>query len=499
MKITRLRVTNYRGIEALDECIGDAGAVVKGPNGAGKTSVLKAIRAALAGRDIGADAIRLGASKAEILVDLGDKSVRRLITAKTSTLTVEQDGHKLSAPQSLLMELLGTSPLDPIELYEADAKRRKAIILRAMPAKLSRAAALEIIPPAIRPAAEAINYDAHGLEVAEQLATLVYNARKDINAQAKAAEARATELYVPDAALEAPAVGEADAKLSEAEKALGQLESEAKRFEESGAKAEEMRKRIDGMRAESGALHAALHVWDDLEALANGSHENAAVNELEQLERKVVAARARLAEVQADMAKLAKAKELTSMANTLESGLASAHGTPMDPAKLAKAKAARDEAKALVERARAADKAREQRARHEEASNLATRLQADSAELTAILDRLRKDIPNELLANADGISGLSVDGDKVLLDGVDIVERCGQEQLGFAVEIARRLNAKSKILVVDGLERLDEEQMRRFVADATRDDYQLIGTRVDAGEVVFEAIEAVEEDDDAPL
>jgi hypothetical protein len=58
----------------------------------------------------------------------------------------------------------------------------------------------------------------------------------------------------------------------------------------------------------------------------------------------------------------------------------------------------------------------------------------------------------------------------------------------FAVDLCKRLNAKAKILVVDGLERLDPERLEAFVKTATAGDWQLLATKVDAGELVVEAI-----------
>ena len=66
MGITRIKITNYRGIEALDSEVPPAGALICGDNGQGKTTVLNAIQAALTAQDIGPDAVRLGADKAEI-------------------------------------------------------------------------------------------------------------------------------------------------------------------------------------------------------------------------------------------------------------------------------------------------------------------------------------------------------------------------------------------------------------------------------------------------
>ena len=66
MGITRIKITNYRGIEALDSEVPPAGALICGDNGQGKTTVLNAIQAALTAQDIGPDAVLLGADKAEI-------------------------------------------------------------------------------------------------------------------------------------------------------------------------------------------------------------------------------------------------------------------------------------------------------------------------------------------------------------------------------------------------------------------------------------------------
>ena len=138
MGITRIKITNYRGIEALDSEVPPAGALICGDNGQGKTTVLNAIQAALTAQDIGPDAVRLGADKAEILVDIDTVSVRRAITKKASQLTVTNaDGFKASAPQTFLREMLGASSLDPIAMFTLKPKERKAKIFEALPLALT--------------------------------------------------------------------------------------------------------------------------------------------------------------------------------------------------------------------------------------------------------------------------------------------------------------------------------------------------------------------------
>lgn len=495
MKITRLRVSNYRGIEALDERIGDAGSVVKGPNGAGKTSVLKAIRAALAGRDIGPDAIRHGASKAEILVDMGSKSVRRLITSNSSTLVVNEAGNKMAAPQGLLSELLGTSPLDPIELYEADAKKRKDLILRAMPVKLGREEAMSLIPVELSDAIGAVNFDAHGLEVVRQLEKIVYDVRRDVNSAAKSAETSAEEFRVTEPAGLVVSLVEADAAFSAADRELARLQDQAKRAREAGETEKANRARLEQLLSDAKteeAPWATLTSDGDPRETWRAKHR-ALGEQIAQLQGQQETLTEQIRAIdKADVGR-ARAAELRSIADTLKAALGGAVAAPVTEEDMAGSLAKVDAAKAAVARARDAQANQEKAAKHRAHMAAATELRAKSEHLTRVLDALRVDVPNRLLKQANGIPGLSLDGDAVLLDGTDITARCGQEQMDFAVEIARRVNAKSKILVVDGLERLDPKQFERFVRHATRDGYQLIGTRVDAGDVVFEAIEATAE------
>jgi hypothetical protein len=295
MRITRLVIRNFRGIEALDVEVSPAGVIACGRNAAGKTTVLKAVRSALAANDIGEDAIRIGADRAEILVDLDALSVKRTITAR------------------------------------AAADRARAMLA--------------------------------AIERAERSAT-------NDEAVASASESQADELEAALAAAQPPAVSDA--------------------------------------------------------------------------------------ELEAVRTRVARAEQ------TMEGARAAAH-----------ARAAADAA--VDRRERLAD------------------AQRDADILDGYVRALTNDAPATLLASSNGIAGLGIEGDEVTLDGKRLDALCGQEQMAFAVQIAKRLNEKAKLLVVDGLERLDPEQLDAFVREATRDGWQLLGTKVDRGGLVIEAIEAADE------
>ena len=70
MKITRLKIRDFRGIAAMDIAAGDVN-LFGGANAQGKTSVLDAIAAALKGK-VPIEAVRHDAERAEILVEMDD-------------------------------------------------------------------------------------------------------------------------------------------------------------------------------------------------------------------------------------------------------------------------------------------------------------------------------------------------------------------------------------------------------------------------------------------
>lgn len=225
MKITRLQITNYRGIKSLDISPGAAGAVVKGRNGGGKTSTLNAIRAAFSRKDVNPDAIHKGADKAEILIDVDDVTVRRAITAKGDTLTVTKGGLKATSPVKFLADLLGDCAIDPLDLLLKKKEERKAVVLSALPVVVTREQ-LDAWAPGL-PAAFSV--EGHGLDVVGKAHDHFYAVRKEANLSAKTATTEAERLaglvgQVPDAcslpeAVEAFRVAQAELATAEAEEA----------------------------------------------------------------------------------------------------------------------------------------------------------------------------------------------------------------------------------------------------------------------------------------
>lgn len=523
MKITRLRVTNYRGIEALETKIPERGLVVKGTNGGGKTSVLGAIRAALAGLDVGPDAIRIGTDRSEILVDLDHLTVKRIITPKRSTVSVEgSDAKPIKSPQTWLNDILGTAPIDPIELYLEKPAKRRAVVLSALP--------LRVTPEQVATWVEdfkldaKLDYSLHGLEVVDQIRKEFYTRRTEANATAKeiTKEVEALEAGAPPAVPGAIAEDEAHARFAAAGQARGALDARRDRIAAHEARTKETRERAKQLRGEADAITANDTTSPDPHAVEKQAREVESWRGLlAKADEDVVVLEKQLEDLQRDLAKrrteakearaaydgwlaegrkieearaaraseLARAKEMVDQATSLEAAIAATAETMPTEEETAAADAEIVKAEAVLDAARAAKLRAEHEAKVADARTRHAKAEEDAGRLNYMVDKFTKEIPNELLKASHGIPGLSLEDDDVFLDGVRISKLSGREQLLFAVEIARRLNVRAKILIVDGLERIEPDLLPEFLTRATAGGYQLIATRADRGDVVLEAIE----------
>jgi len=518
VRIYRLMVRNYRGVELLDVKLPPGGVFVQGTNGGGKTSLLHAIQAALVARDVGPDAIRIGEDRAEILVDLGEVTSRRVITEKGTSLTVETSaGDRKRAPQTFLNELLGTAPLDPIELFLASPKERRAIVLGALPIALTSAHVEKWIPAWAREADEAPQTIAralsmHGLEGCALLHQFFYDRRATANRDVKAAreaEARAAEAAAAASSAEAAARAElppgllfTPADVIDSEEALRNLRARVAQAQQLDERVDRMRAQVQRLRTDAAADEALSHPVDEApfaqrldEAQATCTAAEDALKRaqavLDEARAALEVAREAAAKVRAanDEAqrRAARAKAGRQQADELEAAIAPGAATPT-AADIAAAEA-RYAAAQQWARVSAHETAARLAAQELEAARGRTRdVEQRAGKLTTVVDALATAAPAALIKESSAIPGLGVRGDAITLDGISIDHVSGREQLLFAVEVARRANQKARILVVDGLERVAPDMMEAFIRAATRDGYQLIASRVAAGDVVLENI-----------
>jgi hypothetical protein len=496
MKLTRISITNLLGIAALETAIHPDGAIATGGNAAGKTSFIKAVRAALESAGVDSSAIRIGSERSEILLDTDAAlRIRRGITHTGSSLTVtNKDGDRWSKPQTRLTELVGAT-LDPLAFYLASPDERRKQILTAMPVTVTT----EDLKRWTGDDWD-VKEGRHGLEVIAEVRKDYYEARTEANRVVKAAEAAckaalgdADLLATPDLAdIVVPPAGEEDKTVLEAEQRKRELEQQQRA-------AVEHEKRTEGTRARIAAIR------DEAETLANSQVKQPTPESLQETESAIEAVKLEYAETKRKLGQLeARWQTLTAQkqewirsnevftrvasewatkkkqAEALEASLAETAIVQPTAEEFASADAAITEAKRhadLIQRARAAKDARGRSTMR--AADLAD-AEEKAAKLDTIVQRLTTDAPAEVAKRSQAIPGLSFSDKGITLDGKAIDNLSGAEQLRFAVDLAKRAS-KAKILVVDGLERLDRTRLREFVSYATAGGFQLLATLVTDG------------------
>ena len=112
--------------------------VIGGNNEQGKSSVLNAIEMALGGgKSIPEKPIHDGATKAEIILDLGDLKVERTFTHKGTNLKVFEKNAAgewiaVASPQEMLNKLYARIALDPLEFERMDAAKQAETLRSAV-------------------------------------------------------------------------------------------------------------------------------------------------------------------------------------------------------------------------------------------------------------------------------------------------------------------------------------------------------------------------------
>lgn len=109
LRLLEVQIENIKKIRMVRIQPDGSLVIIGGRNGQGKTSLLDSIAWALEGaKNIDEEPVRRGASKGEIVVDLGDLTVTRKFTQKGTSLVVQNaEGEKQKSPQELLNSLYG--------------------------------------------------------------------------------------------------------------------------------------------------------------------------------------------------------------------------------------------------------------------------------------------------------------------------------------------------------------------------------------------------------
>lgn len=492
-RVRHITIKDFKGIAEREIDVGDHGAVIHGRNASGKTSILDAVKAALgAGGDTtGTSAIRNGADRAEIFVDLGDAGVRRIISERGTSVEVTTgngaDRATIAKPATWLGRLIGAGQLDPLRLVlEKDRGKQRSAVLAALPMTVTVDQLREMVPEL--PAD--FSADGHALEVVGALRQVYETKRKEANALVKKLAIVANEVHAKIPPGRIPGEQEipgAEDELTAAVRRRTELDSRAAEAAASEARVVTQREQIASLRQRAALGPDA----EDVEKLVEATQR--LDDEILALQDRLTTARS---EYRIASERLNNARDMYSQAVDAHNravGLEAAIACAVTPNPTAEELQASDHAVASARdrvathrRAVAWVDAMEAANDADHATDEAT---AKAKALDATVKKLGHDVPSKLIASSNAIPGLGIDGDDITLDGVALNQINDEARLRFAVKLAKRATPAVKVLITDGLERLDPDQYEAFLREATADGWQLLGARVDRGEIRIEAIE----------
>ncbi len=431
MKITRLTIHNFLKLKDVDMNPSKTNVIV-GKNKQGKTSILKAIKAGFDGK-VDETSIHIGEHKAEITIELDDIQIKRTITEKGNYLDVSnKEGMKYPAPQKYLDGILGTFSFNPVQFFELKPVERKNYLLSSMNILITQEELAEYTGEKL----EGIDYNKHALEVVNDARKYYYDRRTVLNSEVTKKRKTLDEL--------SSSIPEGFDPASVSENKIKDLQKAIKDDELAHQKQLDHEKFVQNLQTQEKSL----------------------LSEIEDVEKTLVEKKTKLAELQKEIAAGADFQYDASDPTTIE----------VAKETLVKLEGQRE----LVFTHKRVEEVR---------GELSIAVEG-AGKLDLIVKKLTSEVPQALVVKADlPIEGLTVTEDDLLVGGVSLDNLSSSEQLKFALNIVRKLNEKLKVINIDGIETLDQDNFESFLKEIENDDYQYFVTRVDGsgvGNVVIE-------------
>ena len=182
MKITKLKIENLYGIEQLE--LDGKSIELTGTNGAGKSSVLDAIRLALTNNSKRKYIVKNGETEGRVLVKLDDGTTidRKKRTDKSDYKSIKDvNGNEINSPESFLKDIFTPLQLEPVEFLSMTEQQQNRILLNLIEFNKDKK---EFINEKFGEIPSWVNYDDSILEILNQIQSKegqYYQTREDDN------------------------------------------------------------------------------------------------------------------------------------------------------------------------------------------------------------------------------------------------------------------------------------------------------------------------------
>ncbi len=466
MKITKLKIKNLYGIEELD--LDGKSIELIGSNGVGKSSVLDAIRLALTNNSKRKYIVKKGETEGSVYVELdnGITIDRKKRTDKSDYKSIKDGtGNEINSPETFLKDIFTPLQLEPVEFLSMSEQEQNRILLNLIKFDKDKK---EFITEKFGEEINWVDYSNSILEILNEIQSKegkYYQAREEINRNARNEQA-----IVNDIAKDIPEGYDVEKwrnyTLSDKYEELNKKKETNAKIEKSIAYIEDYNNKISQLEDKEHAILVNIN--------ANKSEEKAKINseiqkheneiallkkELENLDNKYLAQ-----ETQAKnetIAEKAKLDENIKIARNWADNPTIATESLENELKIA------EEMKGHIN---------EYDRMEEKQSHIET-LIAQSKSLTDKIE-LARNLPGQILKEVEiPVKNLTVENGIPLVNGLPVGNLSEGEKLQLCVDVTLGDENNLKLILIDGTEKLSEENRKKLYEICKEKGLTVIATR----------------------
>lgn len=434
----------------------------------GQDSVIDAIRYALTNRSDREYIVRNGETEGEIIIetDTGLSINRKSRTQQSDYKSVKQNGNTIPSPEAFLRDIITPLQLQPMEFMKMGKKEQNATILDMIDFPWN----METIREWFGEIPADVNYEQNILAVLNDIQAengVYFQSRQDVNR-----DIRAKRSIVEDIKAALPV----DYNGSKWEKAdVGGLYTQIEKISKSNEQIERAKRLKDGYQNKLRAIEAerdiALSALDR-EMAAKEKNIDTQLAALKEQVRSLEKEKAGLSRIKDDREKVIQSKYCEHVAKH-ESTVASY------------AEYVNKEIQPIDGLQKLAEKTEKMKSHVNEWHRM-LRLEGEIEELTetsaAYTKKIEKarNLPGEILEKSTiPIEGLSVKDGIPLINGLPVSNLSEGEKLMLCIDVAAQNHGGLQIILVDGVEKLSEENRKKLYARCREKNLQFIATRTD--------------------
>ena len=466
MKISKLKISNTYGISQFE--LGGESVELTGSNGTGKSSVIDAIRLALTNNSKRKYIVKRGENEASIYVELDDGTTinrkKRLDKSDYKSIK-DRNGNEINSPESFLKDIFTPLQLEPVEFLEMSEQEQNRILLNLIKFDKDKH---EFIKEKFGEDISWVNYDDSILEILNQIQSkdgAYYQNREEINRNARNGQA-----IINDIAKDIPEKYDAEKwrnyTLSDKYEELNKLKDYNNKIDRSIDYKTNYDNTVKGLKGELDTKLAEI----------KGIKES----RKKSLEDSIIKLQNQIALYKKDLENLDN--EFLVDENNAQAKYDQEIAKLSENIKIANEWASKEkkDTETLENELKVAEEMKGHLNEYDRMINMqdnVKRLNEQSEQLTKKIE-LARSLPGVILKEAEiPVKNLTVENGVPLVNGLTISNLSEGEKLMLCVDVALSDNNSLKLILIDGVEKLSEENRKILYDICGQKGLQVIASR----------------------